>query len=279
MHTWISKIIGKTSMRKSDIWTNISHGIVIRVPRSEMEMWKGGAAADKITINIWTVILGVVTNCFPNPVILYLKVPSTYIYIYMICKSPSAKPMHCTKYHWKPLGLQRLRYSWEGWEDWGRPALLRWKLTTSNLLTLSLYMVFIILQHSANGRIPCEKREGELKCLQFRATPTEVRNSVSPQSASYIQGRRRPAPYEPKAVSESHISSLRKTAKPHSITKYDNCLAYKHIHDNDIGPVEHAPARSQDSVLQACMRPHNAQHHICTFCSIQHLKVLAQSQA
>ena len=82
MHTWISKIIGKTSMRKSDIWTNISHGIVIRVPRSEMEMWKGGAAADKITINIWTVILGVVTNCFPNPVILYIKVPSTYIYIY-----------------------------------------------------------------------------------------------------------------------------------------------------------------------------------------------------
>jgi hypothetical protein len=20
--------------------------------------------------------------------------------------------MHCTKYHWKPLGLQRLRHSW-----------------------------------------------------------------------------------------------------------------------------------------------------------------------
>ena len=85
MHTWISKIIGTTSMRKSDIWTNISYGIVIRVPKSKMEMWKGGAAADKITINIWTVILGVVTNCFPNPVILYIKVPSTYIiYIHIM---------------------------------------------------------------------------------------------------------------------------------------------------------------------------------------------------
>lgn len=36
----------------------------------------------------------------------------SYMIIYLICKSPSAKPMHCTKYHWKPLGLQRLRHSW-----------------------------------------------------------------------------------------------------------------------------------------------------------------------
>ena len=28
----------KTSMRKSDIWTSISYGIVIGVPRSEIEM-------------------------------------------------------------------------------------------------------------------------------------------------------------------------------------------------------------------------------------------------
>ena len=48
-----------------------------------MEIWKGGAAADKITINRRTVILDVVTNCFPNPVILCIKVPSTYIYDYL----------------------------------------------------------------------------------------------------------------------------------------------------------------------------------------------------
>ena len=28
----------KTSMRKSDVWTSISYGIVIGVPRSEMDM-------------------------------------------------------------------------------------------------------------------------------------------------------------------------------------------------------------------------------------------------
>ena len=96
MHTWISKIIGTTSMRKSDIWMNISYGIVIRVPKSKMEMWKGGAAADKITINIWTVILGVVTNCFPNPVILHsihkgpLHIHMYIWYVYAYCISSSA---------------------------------------------------------------------------------------------------------------------------------------------------------------------------------------------